>query len=829
MEGPAAFLRFVTKAALNYVGFGVAGDFVAEALPEMAKDVYRWWAKGRSPAQLRAEVQALAGLSDEEARRHATQAVAEEAEFRPESLQLSLITYLAQVPVAVRQTQRRLSDPTGRTVIASLSFTKPADVMAILPSRLPRFKKGQRAGGFGDWVLEELLGVGGFGEVWKATNPHLPPVALKFCLDPTTARFLRNEATLLGRVVRQGRHPGIVALLDTALENDPPCLKYEYVNGGDLTGLIRQWHDDGVADLPGRSRALMQELASIIAFAHRLNPPIVHRDLKPANILLDVGQAASLSFGPDGHGVGRSYDLKVADFGIGSIVNGQASDGQVTAPTRGRFMPTAMRGACTPLYASPQQERGEEPDPRDDVYALGVIWYQLLTGKLIERPGADWREELDDLHVPAEMMDVLGRCLAVRAERRLADAGAMADALARLEEKPARSEKPKKPAVVLMPEPEEEDDCDEDSDDPADLAAQIQRSLRRAQQIVVQATALVEERQDFGGAVRLLESLPEGIRDSAMLDSIRGKRDRVEQLRKEIAGAVCAHRFAGLRDRIEELLEITPADESMRRLCATVPWQPGPEVVNSVGMKLVLIQPGVFRMGSPPSEQGREPCEGPVHDVEISRRFYLGAYQVTQEQYEKVMGVNPSHFRKVGGCDTRVFPVENVSWEDAMAFCRKLSELPAEKQRGRVYRLPTEAEWEYACRAGGNELPFHFGRSLVSAQANFDGRHPYGGSGRGEMLQRTCAVGSYPANLWGLHDLHGNVWEWCSDWYSEKYYRGSPKRDPQGPAQGEGKILRGGSWQNHGRMCRSASRDWVGPTYRGVNAGFRVVLVVLAN
>jgi formylglycine-generating enzyme required for sulfatase activity len=243
-------------------------------------------------------------------------------------------------------------------------------------------------------------------------------------------------------------------------------------------------------------------------------------------------------------------------------------------------------------------------------------------------------------------------------------------------------------------------------------------------------------------------------------------------------------------------------------------------------MKFVLIGPGRFMMGSAPGELGREAYEGPVHEVEIGRRFYLGTFPVTQEQYHKVMGRNPSHFRSVGGCDTRVFPVENVSWEDAVAFCRKLSEMPIEKQRGRVYRLPTEAEWEYACRAGGNGLPFHCGRSLVSAQANFDGRHPYGGSGRGDFLQRTCAVGSYPANLWGMYDMHGNVWEWCSDWFDGHFYRSSPKRDPQGPARGEGKVLRGGSWQNHGRLCRSACRDWVSPIYRSVNAGFRVVLVV---
>jgi formylglycine-generating enzyme required for sulfatase activity/serine/threonine protein kinase len=821
VQGTFAFLRFVTKAALNYVGFGVAGDFVAEALPEMARDVYKWWARGRPQAELRAEIEALAQVSDEEAKRQAEDAVAAEAAFQPESLQLSLVSYLAQVPAAVRQTQRRPADPTGRTVIASLAITRPADILAMLPPRLPLLLKGQRAPGFGDWVLDELLGIGGFGEVWKATNRHLPPVALKFCLDPTAARFLRNEADLLGRVVRQGKHPGIVALLDTALESDPPCLKYEYVAGGDLGGLIHQWHDERITDLVPRSLHLMHELAGIVAYAHRLSPPIVHRDLKPANILIEDSKALSKSAIRNP----QSAMLKVADFGIGTIVAAHAHDVLVSAPTRGRFFPTAMRGACTPLYASPQQERGEDADPRDDVYALGVIWYQMLAGKLYERPGADWREELADFQVPGRVLDVIGRCLAVRAERRFANAGVLADELAGLVERPEVPQKSVKPAVVLMSEPEE-DDADIDSDDPSDLAAHIHRSLRRAQQMVDQASELVEQRHDYTGAVKLLEALPEGFRDSGMLDLFRQRRDRVEQLRREITGAARAHRFPGLRDRIEELLELTPHDDVMRRLHATVPWEPGPEVVNSIGMKLMLIKPGIFRMGAAQQEQGWQHYEGPVHTVEITRGFYLGACPVTQEQYQKVMGTNPSHFRKVGGCDARLFPVENVSWEEALAFCRKLSEMPAERQRGRRYRLPTEAEWEHACRADGESQPFHFGGSLVCTQANFDGRHPYCGSGRGDFLGRTSAVGSYPANVWGLYDMHGNIWEWCSDWFDEKYYRVSPKRDPQGPDRGEARVLRGGSWQSHGRLCRSACRDWVGPAYRSINAGFRVVLVI---
>jgi formylglycine-generating enzyme required for sulfatase activity len=215
----------------------------------------------------------------------------------------------------------------------------------------------------------------------------------------------------------------------------------------------------------------------------------------------------------------------------------------------------------------------------------------------------------------------------------------------------------------------------------------------------------------------------------------------------------------------------------------------------------------------------------------------MGVYEVTQGEYEKVMGTNPSNFSPTGGYkdrvegkDTSQFPVENVSWNDAVEFCKKLSELPEEKRSGRVYRLATEAEWEYACRGGASSSkPFHFGDSLSSTQANFDGNYPYGGAGKGPYLKRTTRVGSYQANTFGLYDMHGNVWEWCADWYDENYYKDSPRKDPTGPATGTSRVLRGGSWDGNGSNCRSAYRLNDGPGRRGSDIGFRVVLVAGAR
>jgi formylglycine-generating enzyme required for sulfatase activity len=807
MIGSFAFFKFAAKAALHCAGCGIAGDLIGEAAPEVAREIYLRWVKGRPPDDVRAEVQALANLRDDDALRLAAVAIDEECGLKPEDLRLTLITYLAQIPAAVRQTQRSLADPSGRSVAPSLVLSRPADVMAFLPPRPPRFRQGQRAPGFPDWRLEELLGIGGFGEVWKAKNPHLasePPVALKFCLDGPAARMLRNEAALLDQVRRQGRHPGIVALVDTALDGDPPCLKYEYVAGGDLTGLIRQWHDEA-ADVPRRARGLMGRLAEVVAFAHRLTPPIVHRDLKPANILL---------LRADGE-----IQPKIADFGIGAIESTRGTS-PVTG-TRASRLATALRGACTPLYASPQQARGDDPHPRDDVFALGVIWYQMLTGHLTEQPGADWREELAARRVDEPTVAVMGRCLAVREERRLPDAQALVGELRKLGRGRAAPV-----TVVVAPVPDGDDEVSlEDPDDPLDLAARVQRSLAKAQRTLSKALDLAEKEYDYAAAVTLLEGLPEPFRDNGLLDVYRGRQRRVKELRSRVLSDASASRFAGLQDRIQELLTLTPRDEKVRRLAAVVPWEPGAEVTNAVGMRLVLIRPGLFLMGSPAGEVGRHAGEGPAHEVDISLAFYLGVHTVTQEQYQRVAGRNPAHFRQVAGHDARTFPVENVSWEEASEFCRALSSLPEERQRGRSYRLPTEAEWEYACRAG-TPTPFSRGVSLSSAEANFDGRYPCGGAAKGDHLKRTAAVGSYAPNAWGLYDMHGNVWEWCSDWYSERYYRQSPRRDPRGPDVGEARVLRGGCWQNHGRMLRAANRDWVGPGYHGFTVGFRVVLVV---
>ena len=236
-----------------------------------------------------------------------------------------------------------------------------------------------------------------------------------------------------------------------------------------------------------------------------------------------------------------------------------------------------------------------------------------------------------------------------------------------------------------------------------------------------------------------------------------------------------------------------------------------------VPLELVHIHAGSFLMGSPATENGRYDNET-QHHVTLTRDYWLGRYEVTQGQWKAVMGSNPSYFRKGDR-----YPVENVGRNDAMDFCRKVTEM--ERSAGRLpagyeYTLPTEAQWEYACRAG-TSAPFSFGFVLNGDKANCNGGSPYGDIGKGRYLQGTAEVGSYAPNAWGLYDMHGNLLEWCRDWYGA--YPSGPVMDPTGPSSGVRRVLRGGSWRSDARGCRSAFRGSLDSAFRHAY-GFRVAL-----
>ena len=297
-------------------------------------------------------------------------------------------------------------------------------------------------------------------------------------------------------------------------------------------------------------------------------------------------------------------------------------------------------------------------------------------------------------------------------------------------------------------------------------------------------------------------------------------------------------------------------------------WQSRTQVfrerLDGLELAMVRIPAGAFLMGSPPEEPERQESEGPQHRVELEE-FLMGQTPITQAQWREVaqwqplpgeswgreLDPEPSFFQtrsnpkaknSFGGrfsllereTDSDQRPVDNVSWLDAMEFCERLS-----RRTGRTYTLPSEAQWEYACRAGSS-TPFYFGATITPELANYDGNYTYGEGPKGAYRQQTTPVGLFPANPWGLHDMHGNVWEWCLDeWHGS--YEGAPSdgsawvdttgespmatrkegRDTFG--EEKSRLLRGGSWFNFPRDCRSAYRNHVQPDYAIDFVGFRVV------
>ena len=251
-------------------------------------------------------------------------------------------------------------------------------------------------------------------------------------------------------------------------------------------------------------------------------------------------------------------------------------------------------------------------------------------------------------------------------------------------------------------------------------------------------------------------------------------------------------------------------EERLRALVADSVPPVGPFYTNSLGMKLAWIPPGTFLMGKPPNEAGQG--GKPQHQVTLTKGFWMGIHQVTQAQWQVVMGTTPSRY------EGDFAPVEQISWDDAVAFCKAVS-----RRDSKAYRLPTEAEWEYACRAG-TTTPFHFGSTISTDLANYDGKAVYGNGKKGVYRRKPTPVGKFPPNAWGLCDMHGNVWEWCADWYGE--YADSHLTDPKGPKKGAVRVMRGGGWCHNAGVCRSASRRAASPgdsnTTLGLRACFRL-------
>lgn len=707
----------------------------------------------------------------------------------------------------------------------------------------------------GEYRLLEKLGEGGMGAVYKAVHTRLDKVvALKFLLktdqadDSAIDRFER-EMKAVGRL----NHPNLIQAYDAREIDGTRFLVTEYVEGLDLEGLLQRGGPLPIADACELCRQAALGLQAI--YEHGM----VHRDIKPSNLMLTC------------QGV-----VKVLDLGLARARPAAATGNTLTVA--GQLM-------GTPDYMAPEQASDcHAADIRADLYSLGCTLYELLTGEVVfgdpqyksfidkaaahmmrtARPIQELRGE-----IPVSLAAIIHRMLAKEPGQRFPTPAQVVEALtpfaAGCDLKGWLHHCGVNTTVSNAPVPTPL--ASEVSLAPGvdtgrrRLAVQIladaDRALRRAAvqpgRSSEQPESGLSQRPSRSSrrAVAILALLGVAVVGIAVWFMIPGDGSPAEKPLRQSPTEVSAtssnqpatttppaepkpHKTVAQPPAPPETpfapakpaLAVAPFDDAQakqhQKAWAEYLGVPVSQT-NSVGMKLVLIPPGEFKMGSTDDERASSSTSGerPSHRVRITRPFLLGACEVTQAEFRSLLGSNPSRFKRGPNAkretteqDADRRPVESVSWALAAEFCQRLSALPGEQSAGRVYRLPREAEWEYACRAGS--------ATRWSCDETKLAEHAWFGRPEGKPLP----VGQKKPNPWGLYDVHGNVFEWCQDWFASDYYRQSPTDDPSGPTSGLERVIRGGSWWNNSAdYCRSAAR--VGAPLEGSEMiGFRVLCEV---
>jgi len=799
---------------------------------------------------------------------------------------------------------------------------------------LDQFKPGKLINA--RFEIRELIGEGGMGMVFRATDTHLSQdVALKIPLpelieDPKVAERFKSEV----RHAMSLTNEHIVRVHDLHVEQSRKLLFFsmELLQGRTL----REELTEKNVLRPDKVRSLLLQLLEGLNHAHQKG--ILHRDLKPENIFLCE----------DG-------TVKLMDFGIASPIWKTS-----------RF--SQLHPSGTFAYMAPELQQDKEPTPNSDIYSVGVVLYEMLTGDL---PGfASEPPSKLDKSIPPFWDDVVAGCMKNR-KRRYQNVGELQEAIKKgtgrdstqshktTMEEQERTFSPQitnHKAPITAPQAPHESPVTDRAHRSSTLGwivgiiiigivgtmigvsvyqfNQRKQVLRHEEQLwnaakltdTIDAYNMYLNSTDLGNysdsARTRINSLEQERREEqqriARQQQEKTKRKKAEQAQQEKERKVrqakgkddAAYRIArstntpssyqaylsdygkgshaseaqsaikrlkrqeyegrsraarekddaawniakrintkssyrvylsdyangrhasDARNFIRKLQQPTAAEssspaqslstsitaspkKSSRSSHSTSKTQhpaPGRETAvtlpGGVQLQLAHIPSGSFMMGSPSSEQNCDSDEKPQHRVAISRGFWMGKYEVTQAQWKSVMGYNPSRFKGDN------LPVEEVSWNDVQDFINKLN-----ARTGKRFRLPTEAEWEYVCRAG-TDTAYSFGEQLSCSEANYG--NGWSSECKGSNPGKTTSVGSYRPNGFGLFDMHGNVWEWCSDWYGKYYYKNSPSTDPTGPANGVYRVRRGGSWGNDARSCRSANRVGYYPSHRNLYLGFRL-------
>jgi len=693
--------------------------------------------------------------------------------------------------------------------------------------------------------LERLIGTGGMGQVWQATDlaTHAElgsseMVALKILppqltQSPTHARLLIEEATQ----ARKLAHEHIVRVYEWA--QDPATSSYfiimECLDGEDLEHFLAR---QGALALPVVQQ-LLAPVAEALAYAWEKHK-LVHRDIKPGNVFLTAGG-----------------DVKLLDYGIASRVRNAGSSIGLETPNAG-----------TDGYRAPEAGAYQrQPSPRLDVYAVSVMIYQMLEGRMPfdeARSAAQLPSAPQSLN--AAQWQVLQNGFSMTPELRPQSVQALLESLERASGPTAEQ---------LLEQARLEREREAARQQQAAVAAQQAREAARkleeeqAQRRQAEAHAAALEKQRLDKVRREQEAQRQReaeearkLRKEALRGQLRARREadaasalaaHQELQRKAVqAKAEAAYRAEQERARKEQALRaVAPvaaaAPETPPPASAAAPEEqgdapvPGPDGLlrdafvdgTGQGPELVLIPSGRFQMGSHEEEHkaamraGAQKSwlerETPQHWVGIAQPFALARHPVSVGEWRAFVratgwsGGLETNWEKPGFVQTDLHPVVGVSWNDAQLYLAWLSE-----KTGQRYRLPSEAEWEYACRAG-TRTAFNTGDTISTEQANYDGLYIYNGGERGQYRGGTTAQGTFAPNAWGLYDMHGNVWEWVQDIVHDNY-DGAPT---DGSAWVEGAdtsrhILRGGSWLYHPRYLRSALRNGYSAVLSNDIVGFRV-------
>ncbi len=753
----------------------------------------------------------------------------------------------------------------------------------------------------GEYELLEKIGQGGMGAVYMARQTKLDRiVALKVLPksrmdDPGTVARFEREMKAVGRL----NHPNIVQALDAREIDGNSFLVMEYVEGLDLSDLVKFLGPLPVAE----ACELTRQAAVGLQYAHQNG--LVHRDIKPSNIMLSLPPSAR-----GAGGEGFEPCVKILDLGL-ALLDEMHAPGTEELTSTGQMMGTLD-------YMAPEQgSDSHQVDIRADIYSLGATLYKLLTGRTpfggerydtpVKKMMALATEDPDPIdslrpEIPAELAAVVHRMLARDPDDRFATPAEVAEALSPLSlreragvraatntdlaalltrgiEEPQVDIAPAKRSTSTAPHASSALHNTSSEVSPAPVAATPPRRRVPWKPLIAAVSlagiillgVLLTFQTDKGTLIVEIDDqaieakiaadsltikdlksgrtytiqpggtrLPTGqyglvVRDDAGLQvdtpEFTLRRDEKVTVRVFVK-AESGERKAGRREPPPATapLDADSAREHQQawadRLGLPLEW------TNSMGMEFVLIPPGEFVMGSPEAERqaSMEDAkafndtmrisgilgEEPQHRVKITRPFYLGKHEVTQAQWEALMGGNPSQFKAPAN------PVEMVSWDDVQPFLAKLNtagtlRVPSTKTASAAseikYSLPTEAQWEYACRAGTTTV-YSFGDDPAML-AEYAWCHS-------NARREAHFVGQKKPNAWGAHDLHGNVWEWCSDWWAPDYYGQSPPSDPMGPPTGERRVLRGGAY-GYPDELRAAHRRHFHPATRAEYVGFRVV------